>query len=112
MGFMVAGEVVLQGSPTQIKAAQPGQLLELRIDQIQQAATVLKRHFDSWRVSIFGDRLHVVVDYPDTQVPELQAHLAAQNIQIHSLRSIPYSLEDAFISTVQRTESGTAHSDQ
>ncbi|MEB3182270.1 MAG: hypothetical protein VKL59_25020 [Nostocaceae cyanobacterium] len=32
MGFMVAGEMVAQGSPSQIKAEQPGQLIEVLID--------------------------------------------------------------------------------
>jgi ABC-2 type transport system ATP-binding protein len=52
MGFMVAGEMVLQGSPSQIKASQPGQLMELRVDRPQPAARALKQHLESWRVSI------------------------------------------------------------
>jgi len=109
MGFMVAGEVVIQGSPSEIKAAQPGQLIELRVDRTQQASDVLKTHLDRWRVAIFGDRLHIVLDHPDTEIPAVQDILADANIQLHSLRPVPFSLEDAFISVVQRTESGTAH---
>jgi ABC-2 type transport system ATP-binding protein len=110
MGFMVAGELVLQGSPGEVKASQPGQLLELRVDSTQQASNLLKHHLESWRVSIFGDRLHIVLDNPDQDLPEVQTFLEASQIQIQSARSIPFSLEDAFISVVQRTESGTAHS--
>jgi ABC-2 type transport system ATP-binding protein len=107
MGFMVAGEMVLQGSPSEIKAAQPGQLIELRVDHNQQASDVLKSHLDSWRVAIFGDRLHVVLDQPDTEIPQLQAVLATARIEVRSIRPVPFSLEDAFISVVQRT--GTGH---
>jgi ABC-2 type transport system ATP-binding protein len=107
MGFMVAGEVVLQGSPSEIKAAQPGQLIELRVDLNQQAADLLKTQLDHWRVAIFGDRLHVVIDRPDTEIPHLQAVLATAGIRVRSIRPIPFSLEDAFISVVQR--SGTGH---
>ena len=109
MGFMVAGEVVIQGSPSQIKAAQPGQLIELRVDHVQQGSDVLKIHLDRWRVAIFGDRLHVVLDHPDTEISNVKKILATANISIQSLRPIPFSLEDAFISVVERTESGTAH---
>lgn len=109
MGFMVAGEVVLQGSPSEIKAAQPGQLIELRVDRNQQASDVLKTRFDRWRVAIFGDRLHLVLDQPEAEIPVVKAILAAANITLQSLRTVPFSLEDAFISVVQRTESGTAH---
>jgi ABC-2 type transport system ATP-binding protein len=108
MGFMVAGEVVIQGSPSEIKAAQPGQLIELRVNRNQQASDVLKTQMESWRVSIFGDRLHVVLDNPDHDIPGIQTILANAHIQIQSLRPVPFSLEDAFISVVQRT--GTGHS--
>ncbi len=108
MGFMVAGEVVMQGSPSEIKAAQPGQLMELRVDRNQQASDVLKTQLEGWRVSIFGDRLHVVLDNPDRDIPVIQTILANAHIQIQSLRPVPFSLEDAFISVVQRT--GTGHS--
>jgi ABC-2 type transport system ATP-binding protein len=110
MGFMVAGEVVLQGSPSEVKASQPGQLIELKVDRTQQASNLLKRHLEGWRVSIFGDRLHVVLDDPDRDLASVIDVLAQSQIQTHSTRPIPFSLEDAFISVVQRTKGGTAHS--
>jgi ABC-2 type transport system ATP-binding protein len=106
MGFMVAGEVVLQGSPSEVKAAQPGQLIELRVSHNQQASNVLKSHLESWRVSIFGDRLHVVLDHPNTEIPHIQALLDVSRIQVQSVRPVPFSLEDAFISVVQRAGAG------
>ncbi|MBD2353573.1 ABC transporter ATP-binding protein [Tolypothrix sp. FACHB-123] len=107
MGFMVAGEMVVQGSPSEIKAAQPGKLIEIVTDRTQDASNLLKTHFAAWRVSIFGDRLHLVLDHPDADIPRISAILQTDRINIHSLRSIPFSLEDAFIGIVQRTEEGT-----
>jgi ABC-2 type transport system ATP-binding protein len=72
LGFMVAGEVVMQGSPSQIKAGQPGQLIELRLDQVQQAAEILKTRLQAWRGSIFGDCLHLTLDYADREIPEIK----------------------------------------
>ncbi|ELS32635.1 MULTISPECIES: ATP-binding cassette domain-containing protein [Pseudanabaena] len=112
MGFMVAGEVVLQGSPTEVKAAQVGQLIELKVDRNQQAANYLKTILEPWRVSIFGDRLHVVLDDPSVELPQMRSHLAENHIQIFSDRPVPFSLEDAFIGTVQRSEAGIAHLDE
>jgi ABC-2 type transport system ATP-binding protein len=109
MGFMVAGEVVLQGSPSEVKAAQPGQLIELRVDRNQQAANLLKTILEPWRVSIFGDRLHIVLDNPDRELSNVRSHLEVNQIQLYSDRPVPFSLEDAFIGTVQRTEAGTSH---
>lgn len=109
MGFMVAGEVVLQGSPSEIKSAQPGQMIELRVSHNQRAAQVLKQQLEPWRVAIFGDRLHVVLDNPESELPKLRTALGIHQIQLESSRTIPFSLEDAFISTVQRTAIGTTH---
>ncbi|OLP18906.1 ABC transporter ATP-binding protein [Leptolyngbya sp. 'hensonii'] len=109
MGFLVAGEVVAQGSPSEIKATQPGQLVELVVDRTQAAADELRLDLDNWRVSIFGDRLHVVLDHPETDIPRVRSRLTAAQIRIHSLRPIPYSLEDAFIGIVQRTDTGISH---
>ncbi|WP_282560957.1 ATP-binding cassette domain-containing protein [Trichothermofontia sichuanensis] len=105
MGFMVNGEVVAQGTPSEIKAAQPGQLLELVCDRPQRGAQLLKQQLAPWQVSIFGDRLHLVLAEVDRELPQVQSMLARNEIHIHSLRPIPFSLEDAFIGIVQRTQS-------
>jgi ABC-2 type transport system ATP-binding protein len=104
MSFLVAGETVIEGSPSQIKAAQPGKLIEIVPDRNQAASDLLKQHLETWRVSIFADRLHVVVDNPDLEIPHIQSILQSANLTIQSLRPIPYSLEDAFIGTVQRPQ--------
>jgi len=104
MGFMVAGEVVTQGSPSQVKAEQPGSLLEMACDQTQAASDLLKTRYEPWRVSIFGNRLHVVLDDAEVQIPEMQAMLRAAQINIQFVRSIPFSLEDAFIGVVSRAQ--------
>src|SRR5256885_7863703 len=62
LGMMVAGELVAEGRPTDIKKQQAGHLLEFIVDQPQQAADVLKQDTERWRVSLFGDRLHVITD--------------------------------------------------
>lgn len=104
MGFMVAGEIVAQGSPSQIKAQQPGQLMELVLSDTQGASDLLKTQLEPWRVSIFGERLHLVLDNPERELPQVQQSLQEAQIVIHSERAIPFSLEDAFIGLVQRTD--------
>jgi ABC-2 type transport system ATP-binding protein len=103
--FMVAGESVIEGSPGAIKAAQPGQVFELRLpqDQLQRGTLLLRRHWEPWRVSRFGDHLHLVLDQPEQELAWLREHLAQAGIVPERVRALPYSLEDAFIGTVQRT---------
>ena len=64
------------------------------------------------RKNLCSARLHIVLDRPETELPELRSHLQDRDIHVYSDRPVPFSLEDAFIGTVQRTESGTSHSDE
>ena len=102
LGFIVAGEMVIQGTPNEIKTAQPGQLLEIITDSTQVAANLLKTQLEPWRVSIFGDRLHLVIEESESEIPEIESILQTNNIKVKSLQPIPFSLEDAFIGIVQR----------
>ena len=102
MGFMVAGEMVAQGSPSQIKAEQPGQLVEVVIDQAQLAYDLLKEQFEPWQISLFGDRLHLVLNNPEQELAQVRSWLQSSDLELSSVRTIPFSLEDAFIGIVQR----------
>ncbi len=106
LGFMVAGELVAQGAPGQIKAEQPGSLIELKFNHNQTAYNVLKMKLESWRVSIFADSVHLVLDNPQAELDEIIQFCNEQNIECLSNRRLPFSLEDAFIGIVKRqTES-------
>ncbi|MBW4591025.1 ATP-binding cassette domain-containing protein [Aetokthonos hydrillicola Thurmond2011] len=102
MCFMVAGRKVTEGSASEIKAAQPGQLFELKIAQLQASYDRLQQFLEPWRVSIFGDRLHVVLDHPNEGLPEVRSYLQSANLSVSDIQPIPFSLEDAFIGEVQR----------
>lgn len=102
LGFMVAGSLVAEGSPSQIKASQPGKLVEMRFGNAQAAYAFLKNKFVSWRVSMFADSLHVVFDDPESELPALTKELIASGLVPLSSRQIAFSLEDSFISIVQR----------
>ena len=102
MGFMVAGEIVVQGSPSEIKAQQAGKLIEMTVSDTQTASNLLKTQLEPWRVSIFGDRLHLVLDRPEPERLSIKQILTENHVDIYSQRAIPFALEDAFISIVQR----------
>jgi ABC-2 type transport system ATP-binding protein len=102
MCFMVAGRKVTEGSSIAIKAAQPGQLFELRVGQLQSSYDQLRQHIEAWRVSIFGDRLHVVLDDPQRELPQMKSWLEQAQLPLLETQPIAFSLEDAFIGEVQR----------
>lgn len=103
MGFMVAGRLVAQGSPGEIKGSQPGQLMVLITDKLQAASNLLKQRLPGWRVSIFADRLHVVLDDPHEELAGHLTYLSENGITVHSYKPGSFSLEDAFIGVVQRS---------
>lgn len=103
LGLMVAGELVAQGSPTELKAAQEGTLVEILAGEPQRAANLLKEEMERWRVSLFGDRLHVVVDEDEeTAISQLTERLRRARINVRKAYRERYSLEDVFIRIVEQ----------
>jgi len=103
LGLMVAGELVAEGSPAQIKAAQKGHVLEYMVDQPQRAADFLRIDGERWRVALFGDRLHVITD-DDVRGGEqsTSAKLKAFGVRVLQVRESRFSLEDVFIGIVEK----------
>jgi ABC-2 type transport system ATP-binding protein len=102
LGLMVAGELLLEGTPSEIKAQQKGHLLEFRVDQTQRAADLLKRDSQRWRVSIFGRWLHLISDEDaDTAIRETTKKLESGGVRVLEAREGRFSLEDVFISVVE-----------
>ncbi|WP_339382182.1 ABC transporter ATP-binding protein [Aetokthonos hydrillicola] len=102
LGFMVAGELVAQGTPRQVKQEQPGQLVEWECTHLQQASDLLKERLDRRRVSIFGSRLHTILDNPQAEIPIVENWLKENGIKVQSHREIEFSLEDVFINVVEQ----------
>ncbi len=103
LGMMVAGELVAEGRPGEIKAQQKGQLFEFVVDQPQRASDLLKKEMDGWRVSLFGDRLHVITD-EENQEQRIVEKLKANGIAVRSARQSRFSMEDVFISVVAQAQ--------
>ena len=103
LGLMVAGELVAQGTPSGLKAEQKGHLIELITDAPQRADTLMKGVMERWRVSLFGDRLHVIVDEDaPTAIRSLTERLKSNGIHVSRANEQPYSLEDVFIAVVEK----------
>jgi ABC-2 type transport system ATP-binding protein len=103
LGFMVAGELVTEGTPTGIKAAQGGHLLEFIVDQPQRAMDMLKSDTERWRVSLFGERLHIITEEEAAAGEQrYRRDLEAAGIRVISAREGRFSLEDVFIGVVEK----------
>ena len=107
LGFMAGGELVAEGTPSGIKAAQGGRVLEIRVDDPPRAIALLRTEREPWRVSLFGDRIHVIVDGDPAEAARgFSARLAAGGIRTLGVTEQDYSLEDVFILIVERNHRG------
>jgi ABC-2 type transport system ATP-binding protein len=104
LGFMVAGEIIAHGSPREVKANMKGSLSEMETDRPNDALAILKKKFGASRVSLFGDRLHVVTDNDEQKLAARRA-LEEAGIRIDDDKPVPFSLEDVFISLIESRRS-------
>jgi len=103
LGMMVAGELVAEGTPSGIKGRQSGHLIQFLVDQPQSAVDLLKRSTESWRVSLFGSRLHLITeDSPEITIRQTTKRLEENGLHVLSAREDRISLEDVFISIVEK----------
>jgi ABC-2 type transport system ATP-binding protein len=98
---MAAGRMVTEGSPTAIKAAQPGRLFEITTDAPERAAAALEKLFPAWRVALFGTRLHLIA-IEDGDLDRATGALRTAGVNVAQTRPLSFSLEDAFIGTIER----------
>jgi ABC-2 type transport system ATP-binding protein len=104
LGFMVAGEIIMQGSPSEVKANMKGTLYELEVDHPDRALAAMREKFGSSKVSLFGDRLHLVVESEDQRKSAAIA-LQEASVRILTEKPVPFSLEDVFISLIESRRS-------
>jgi ABC-2 type transport system ATP-binding protein len=103
LGFMVAGELLVEDTPSEIKAQQKGHLLEFRVDQAQRAADILKSETQHWRVALFGNLLHIITDTDvETGIRENSRKLEEGGVRVLGVREGRFSLEDVFIAVVEQ----------
>lgn len=103
IGMMVAGELVAEGTPTAVRQQQKGHLIEFVTDKPQRAADLLKTGKERWRVSLFGDRLHVITDGGvEEAIAETTKTLEEADIHVRSASEGRFSLEDVFIAIVEK----------
>ena len=78
-----------------------GVVLEIICDDTRRAGAVLRESGRLSEVQLFGDRLNAVAPGAEPGEQAARQVLAAAGIRIDSLRVIPPSLENAFISLIR-----------
>ncbi len=102
VGLIYAGRLIANGTPAAIKASLPGHLLELIPSEFVPARKLLSHLEGVLEVQSYGDRLRLFVDEVGKRRPQIEAALAGANLHYQGLREAAVSLDEAFISLVQR----------
>jgi ABC-2 type transport system ATP-binding protein len=100
IGFMVAGEIIAHGTPSSVKADMKGTMSEILTDKPDLSLRRLKEKFGASRVSLFGDKLHLVAENEE-QEKEAAAVLENAAVKVISWNPTQFSLEDVFISLIE-----------
>jgi ABC-type multidrug transport system ATPase subunit len=103
---MSDGQMIREGTPSQIRSLLDGRVLELTGAPLPLLRRLAQTDPDVEDVQMFGDRLHIRVrsEQAEQAVERLQASLPAGGGQINQLRLIPPQLEDVFMSLLEATQ--------
>jgi len=99
VGFMRAGRLIAEGTPSELRSTLNGRILELRGNPITLLRKVAHHDEDVEDVQAFGDRLHVRVAKGKTEsvLSRLKATITSEGGVVSDLRPVSPVLEDVFI---------------
>jgi len=109
VGLLAEGRLLAADSPANIKHLMRGTIVEIVGPDIRRAFAVLKTLARVREVQLFGDRLNVVVDDPEREIPLIEAALAREGIPILQKRVLPPTLENVVISVTETSASEAGH---
>ncbi|MGB8980927.1 MAG: ABC transporter ATP-binding protein [Anaerolineales bacterium] len=99
VGFMKAGRLIAEDTPSDLRARLNGRILELRGSPIGLLRHVAHKDEDVEDVQAFGDRLHIRVgeNKSEAVLSRLRSRIGSEGGRVDELRSVPPVLEDVFI---------------
>ncbi len=106
VGFMKKGKLIVEDTPSNLRARLNGRVLELRGNPINVLRHVAHQDADVEDVAAFGDKLHVRVreGKSDLVIERLPDEIQAAGGTLTELRAIPSTLEDVFIALSESIE--------
>jgi ABC-2 type transport system ATP-binding protein len=105
LALMYGGRVIALGSPAELKRALgEGHLLNLETSDLLGSMTSISGQPGILDVAVFGGGLHVKVDDEGRAEETIRRALRAKGIRISAMEPIPPSMEDVFVSLIEKEE--------
>jgi ABC-2 type transport system ATP-binding protein len=96
------GRLIAQGTPRELKAQVPEEIIAVFPDRLGEALEVIRKLPQVAEAAVFGDGLHVATTQAAAAETAMKEALATEGIAIRRLGRVEPSLEDAFISLIER----------
>jgi len=107
LAFIFGGRIIAMGTPDEIERREmSGALFEIMTAQYGMALDALSHVPEVHEAALFGRAIHVTVQDPDTAIPAIRKALADRGVLVDTVRPVAPSLEDAFVSLVERPGAG------
>jgi ABC-2 type transport system ATP-binding protein len=103
LAFMRSGQLIIEGSPSELRAQFAGKILELVGEPLTLIRHLILPIKGIQNVQMFGDRLHVRVNANQQEqiTIRIKEKLTVSDINNFTLRPIPPHLEDVFMELVE-----------
>ena len=99
IGFMQNGELIAEGSPTELRARLDGRIFEIRSDKQRKLSEIASLIPGVENVRLMGDKLHLRLQDHDQDrvVARVEEKAIQEEMKVTVFQSVPPSLEDVFI---------------
>ena len=102
VALMHKGQIIACDTPAALRSSLNGEMLDLFAQPQRDALNHLRVHPRASHVQVFGDRVHLLVANANNDLPPLRDDLAKHNVQISDVRHTTPSLEDVFVSMLEK----------
>lgn len=104
VAFLSRGRLLRIGTPAELKATYPHELLEVHARPLEEAAVRVREVPGVLDVQIFGEALHLVVEEARTTQEAVRTVLQRAGLNLLRLRPIAPTMEDVFMALLGTVE--------
>jgi ABC-2 type transport system ATP-binding protein len=100
-GLLFEGRLLLSGPPREMLKEMQGEVILLISSDQPRARKLLERQEGLTEVYPLGEALHLIAESAEQAMPFIRTLLEREGIFIHTMRTIPPTFEDLFISMIR-----------
>jgi len=101
LALIYRGRMIAKGTPHEVKAVIPDDILEIRVERPFEALERLEASGLVREAALFGDTLHAVVGEAAAGAPAVARFLNEQGFAVEAVHRVRPSLEDVFVSLIE-----------